>query len=120
MTTINLVGEEKQVDILDGFGLKQDLGLFVGETETKLIRGRRKYKVRNKYGPSHEIPGQIEWEQGNYPERMSVLEQMYKDFCQKAHHYLTSHKELNGDKRPERIIFPDFHYETIPERFTIE
>lgn len=96
------------------------LGVFIGQSETKLVRGRRKYRIDNTYPPVSSDPEGMMWVQEQWPKEFSELEKMYHEFCEKAYMYITCHPDHNGSNHVHRILFPDFYYEVIPERFNIE
>jgi len=71
------------------------------------------------YAPSTEDPMYERWEQETYPKQLTELEKLYSEFCSKAHSYLTCHSTNNGENHPYMIIFPDFYYEIIPQKFPV-
>jgi hypothetical protein len=94
---------------------------FIGQTRTRLVRARSKWKVNNTWANSCEDPQYQLWIEEREPDRvLTPLEQMYRDFCKSAHNYLVMHPSLQGEYHPHRIIFPDFYYEIIPAKFPVE
>lgn len=94
--------------------------IFVGQSRTRLVQGRSKWKVENTHAPCTENPRYTSWSQENHPRDFTELEKMYNEFCKKAYDYLACHSTNNGINHPYRIIFPHFYYEIIPQEFPIE
>lgn len=97
--------------------MNNTLGVFVGQSKTKLVLGRQKFRVYNTYAPSTEHPRFVAWEHQHRPKELTELGQLYHDFCKKAYDLiLTSY----CPDIPHQIILPNFHYEIIPDKFPIE
>lgn len=118
--------EPQEVDIL-GLGIghisdeqRKSIGVFMKQTRTVLVHGRSYYKIINRYGPSTKDPIGHAWTEEHYPKDLTTLEQLYKDFCKKAHTHISCHSSLNGPNSPSQIIFPDFQYEIIPTKLPTE
>lgn len=95
--------------------------IFCGQTFTRLVQGRSKWKIINRYCPSTEESLFCKWEEDHESDReLSELEVMYKEFCKKAHNYLIHHNTNQGEKMAHKIVFPDFYYEIIPNKFPIK
>jgi hypothetical protein len=99
---------------------KKSLGIFIGQSKTKIVRGRRKYMIKNRFAATCPDPESVIFCQETWPEEFTDLQKMYYDFCEKAYKYMMEHRDNQGGFMPCRTLFPDFYYEVIPERLTIE
>jgi hypothetical protein len=110
---------QPDADVL-GDGLKQkSIGTFVSQRKAHLVEEMHTYKVSNKAYDTLGMPGYKQFME-NQHDSVSELEQMYKEFCEKAYMYLITHPSLQADTRPYKIIFPDFVYELYPNKFPVE
>lgn len=104
---------------------KTNLGIFIGQSRTRIVLGKAKYKVRNKHIPTDTAtPADLKCaarilrsEEG---EEITGLEKLYYDFCEKAYNMITSDPSMQGEHHPVGINFPDFYYEIIPNKMIIE
>src|SRR5688572_29731319 len=97
--------------------IKNSLGIFVGQSRTRLVLGRMRFRIRNKYAPSCEHAQAEAWAQEQFgPEELSKLEELYKEFCEKAHKFVTMHPSMNGPNLPHKVVFPDLYYEIVPNK----
>ena len=94
--------------------------IFLGETQTRLVQGRRTFKVPMLYKYTSEHPEFADYMESTRTQDNTELENMYKEFCKKAFEYLLMHESNRGDKMANRFIFPDFIYEVIPKKFPVE
>lgn len=94
---------------------------FVGESFPKLVRGRQRWKVKNwDIGTCGRNPLEEKAYQEAFPPELTELEQMYKEFCEKAGRYISTHRYYSGGNYFKQIIFPDFYYDIIPKDFIVE
>jgi|SRR5687768_17344332 len=110
----------KEVNILGA--VKDDSkppAIFVGQSFTRLVRGRTKYKVPHQHVPTAENPDGTHWNKEYSDREPTELEKMYEEFCEKAYKYLITHPTMQGANHPHRIIFPDFTYEVIDRKFPV-
>lgn len=104
---------------------RNDLGIFIGQSRTKVVLGKTKYKVRNKHIPTCDAPEHVKCgmilqdRDGDTPE-LSEFEKLYKEFCEKAYKHILLHPSVQGENHPVGVLFPDFNYEIVPQRLPIE
>lgn len=96
--------------------------IFIGQEKPHIVQSRSFWRINNTFSMSHEYPiPQDSYENmAFHSAEKSELEKMYHEFLEKAYRYLRSHRTFNGTGHSRRIIFPDFKYDVIEEKFPIK